>query len=153
TVREIELFLDDPTSQMGTHTTSTCPPWAFCPDESWAVVNVRLKNGSTLRGFARNRGKHDLQLQTLDGRIHLLFDTDYQEISREKTSIMPPLKASPEERRDLVAYLSTLGGLTPGPLAVEQDPVSSGAMRAILKPKPGEWPTYYGQLSGNRHSA
>jgi PQQ-dependent dehydrogenase (methanol/ethanol family) len=152
TVREIELFLDNPTSQMGTHTTATCPSWAFCPDESWAVVNVRLKSGTTLRGFPRNRGKHDLQLQTLDGRIHLLFDTDYQEISREKTSIMPALEATREERRDLVAYLSTLAGVTPGPIAVEQDPIPTESLQAILKPKPGEWPTYDGDLNGNRHS-
>jgi PQQ-dependent dehydrogenase (methanol/ethanol family) len=152
TVREIELFLDNPTSQIGAHTTSSCPSWAFCPDESWAIVNVRLKNGSMLRGFPRNRGKHDLQLQTLDGRIHLLYDTDYDDISREKTSIMPPLQASAEERRDLVAFVSTLAGVTPGPLAVEQDPVSHEAIQAVLRPKSGEWTTYYGNLNGNRHS-
>ena len=152
TVREIELFLDDPSSQMGTHTTPTCPSWAFCPDETWAIVNVQLTNGSTLRGFARNRGKHDMQLQTLDGRIHLLYDSDYKEIVREKTSLMPSLKATPEERRDLVAYLSSLAGVVPGPLAVEQDPVSSQDVQAVLTPKPGEWPTYYGDLNGNRHS-
>ena len=152
TVREIELFLDDPSSQIGTHRTPSCPPWAFCPDESWAVVNVRLKGGSTLRGFPRNRGKHDLQLQTLDERIHLLYDTDYDDISREKTSIMPPLKATTGERRDLIAYLSTLAGVMPGPLTREQEPVSEKTLRAVLKPKLGEWPTYDGNLNGNRHS-
>jgi mono/diheme cytochrome c family protein len=41
TVAEIGSVLDDPTSQMGMHTTSSCPSWAFCPDEAWAVVQVR----------------------------------------------------------------------------------------------------------------
>ena len=35
TVRELQLVLDNPTSQMGIHTTPTCPNWAFCPDEAW----------------------------------------------------------------------------------------------------------------------
>ena len=109
TVRELELVLDNPTSQMGIHTTATCPSWAFCPDEVWAVVNVHLRNGSTLRGFARNRAEHDLQLQTFDGKMHLLTDADYKEVSREKESFMPPLKASAEERRNLISYLSNLG--------------------------------------------
>ena len=43
TRRELELVLDNPTSQMGIHTTPTCPSWAFCPDEVWAVVNVHLR--------------------------------------------------------------------------------------------------------------
>jgi len=51
TVRELELVLDNPTSQMGIHTTQSCPSWAFCPDDVWAVVNVRLRNGSTLRAL------------------------------------------------------------------------------------------------------
>src|SRR6185295_10117801 len=132
--------------QTGMRTTSTCPSWAFCPDESWAIMNVVLKNGSSLRGFSRNRGKHDLQLQTLDGRMHLLYDSEYKQISSEKTSLMPPLKSTPEERRNLVAYLSTLEGVMPGPLAAEQDPVLPELVQAILKPKPGEWPTYAGDL-------
>ena len=114
TVRELELVLDNPTSQMGIHTTPSCPSWAFCPDEAWAVVNVRLRNGSALRGFARNRAEHDLQLQTFDGKMHLLTDADYEEISREEKSYMPVLQATAEERRNLISYLSSLGGATSG---------------------------------------
>src|SRR6202049_5163358 len=89
TIRELELVLDNPTSQMGIHTTPTCPSWAFCPDEAWAVVNVRLRDGAVLRGFARNRAEHDLQLQTFDGKMHLLTEDDYAEVTREKQSYMP----------------------------------------------------------------
>jgi PQQ-dependent dehydrogenase (methanol/ethanol family) len=153
TVWELELVLDNPTSQMGIHTTPTCPSWAFCPDEAWAVVNVHLRNGSTLRGFARNRAEHDLQLQTFDGEIHLLTDADYEEIFREKESYMPPLKATAEERRNLITYLSNLGGNPIGPLASEIEPVSAEAIEAVMKPKAGEWPTYNGVPGGNRYSA
>ncbi|MFL6415652.1 MAG: c-type cytochrome, partial [Bryobacteraceae bacterium] len=51
TVREIEQMLLDPTSQMGTRSAANCPGWAFCPQQPWGVIDVRLRNGSTLRGF------------------------------------------------------------------------------------------------------
>jgi PQQ-dependent dehydrogenase (methanol/ethanol family) len=152
-VRELELVLDNPTSQMGIHTTATCPRWAFCPDDGWRVVNVKMRDGKNLRGFARGRAEHDLELQTLDGQLLFLTDKQYAEIVPEKNSIMPPLKASATERRDLIAYLASLGG--GGGTILKSDhvePVSAAAMDRILKPKPGEWATYNGALGGNRHS-
>ena len=74
TVRELELVLENPTSQMGIHTTASCPRWAFCPDDSWRIVNVKMRDGTALRGFARGRAEHDLELQTLDGQLHFLTD-------------------------------------------------------------------------------
>ena len=38
TVHELDLILNNPTSQIGIHTTSTCPSYAFCPDEEWRVA-------------------------------------------------------------------------------------------------------------------
>lgn len=153
TVREIADVLADPTSQMGTHPTSSCPSFAFCPDESWRVINVRLHNGTSLRGFLRHQGKHDLQLQTFDGRLLSLTDTNYEEVLRENSSYMPALQASEGERRNLVAYLSTLGGSVTGPLSGSDDTVSPDAIHAILHPHQGDWPTYNGVLSGNRYSS
>ncbi|MDQ2899077.1 MAG: PQQ-binding-like beta-propeller repeat protein [Acidobacteriota bacterium] len=146
TLRDLEQALDAPNSRVGSHSSASCPSWAWCPQNPWAVVKVRLRNGSELRGFARGQGKHDLQLQTFDGRLHLLLDTEYTEASRDKTSPMPPLRASPEERGNLLAYLSGLGGIPTGPLlaepaAFEQDVIA-----------PGSWPTYNGNLNANRHS-
>src|SRR4029079_5534708 len=94
TVRELELVLENPTSQMGIHTTATCPRWAFCPDDTWRVVNVKLRDGSSLRGFARGRAEHDLELQDFDGKLHFLTDKQYVQITPETKSYMPPLQAS-----------------------------------------------------------
>ncbi len=152
TVRELELVLENPTSQMGIHTTPTCPPWAFCPDETWGVVNVKLRDGQSLRGFARGRAEHDLELQTFDGRLHFLTDKQYLDITTEKTSYMPPLKASDEERRNVVGYLSSLGGVKPGVVAGVDETISAEAINAVLRPQRGEWPTYNGVLGANRHS-
>jgi PQQ-dependent dehydrogenase (methanol/ethanol family) len=153
TVRELELVLENPTSQMGIHTTASCPRWAFCPDDGWRIVNVKMRDGSALRGFARGRAEHDLELQTLDGQLHFLTDKQYAQITPEKNSIMPPFKGSAEERRDLIAYLASLGGGTKSaPRAGMEEKISAEAMDRVLKPRPGEWPTYNGVLGGNRHS-
>jgi mono/diheme cytochrome c family protein len=84
TLAEIEKILDDPTSQMGVHSLDLCPPWAFCPDFSWAVLNVTLKNGAILRGFGHKRTEHELQLQSFDGKMRLLDAAEYTLVRQEK---------------------------------------------------------------------
>ena len=149
---ELQLSLDDPNARAATRSAGSCPSWSWCPQNTWGMASVRLRDGSVLRGFTRSQGKHDLQLQTLDGRFHLLKDSEYREISPEKASAMPALKASADERRDLLAYLSSRAGTDPGPLAREWEPVPATAFQEIAQPKRGDWPTYNGDLRGNRHS-
>ncbi len=151
-LRELEQSLDNPGSRVGGSAPS-CPGWAWCPQNPWAVVNVRLRGGSTLRGYARSQSRHDLQVQTFDGRLHLLLEREYESVTEEKASPMPSLKATSGERRDLLRFLSRLGGVTVGAIPAGGEPVSPEGMERILHPKPGEWPSYNGTLDGNRHSA
>src|SRR5580704_3079538 len=102
-----------------------------------------LRDGRTLRGFARARGSHDLQLQTFDGTMHLLSDKEYSRIAEEKASLMPAAQAQP----DLVAFLSTLGGVTDGAIKYPVDSPAATEFEALLHPRPGEWPSYYGTLN------
>jgi PQQ-dependent dehydrogenase (methanol/ethanol family) len=118
----------------------------------WGIVAVQLRDGSRLRGFARSQGPHDLQLQTLDGRLLTFLDTEYKSVTAEKESGMPPLVATAAERRDLLAYLRRLDGAPPGPGPSHLPPVTAEAIRQVLHPAPGQWPTYYGSMSANRHS-
>src|SRR5579884_464641 len=118
----------------------------------YEVATVRLRNGRSIRGFLRNESNYDLQLQDFTGAFHLLRQEQISGITREKESIMPPLEAAPAERQNLLAYLTRLSG-SPGPA---RQPVSETAgavtFADLLNPKPGEWPTYHGRLSGNRYS-
>jgi PQQ-dependent dehydrogenase (methanol/ethanol family) len=150
TLRELEQALTDPNSRKGKRNGASCPGWAFCPDDPWAVVKVRLPDGAMLRGFARARGPHDLQLQDFNGRMHLLGESAV--VEAETASYMPPLKASAAERLDLVAYLSGLGGVPVGPVSGAAPPVTAEQMERIQHPKAGEWPGYHGSPSANRHS-
>src|ERR1035441_10212665 len=120
--------------------------------DGYALVTVKLASGTTVRGFARKETLHGLQLQTTDGRLLLLGDGEYQMVSRDKGSAMPALNAAPEEHRNLVAFLSRLSGLKPGPLAGDGDAIDAAAIEQILHPKPGDWPTYNGLVGANRHS-
>ena len=127
------------------------------------LVSARLRDGRVIRGFARNESNHDLQLQSLDGELRLLRRLEIAELIRETTSLMPEVKATPEEMRNLLAYLSRLSGVAA--VSAESGPAAAfnslpGAKESrggipfagIAVPKPGDWPTYHGQLSGNRHS-
>jgi alcohol dehydrogenase (cytochrome c) len=116
-------------------------------------VSVHLRSGANIRGFARNRSNRDVQLQDFQGKMHFLTSAEYDQITRDNTSYMPALKASPEERRDLIAFLSGLGGAISGPQSKEEAPLSKDAIGAVHSPKPGEWPNYNGGPGGNRYSA
>jgi PQQ-dependent dehydrogenase (methanol/ethanol family) len=127
-------------------------PNAQVPD-SYTVITVRLRDGSTVRGFARKETLHSLQLQTTAGRLLLLEDGEYEVTAREKASSMPPLKATADERQDLIAFVSRLDGVPAGALPERGESVNAGDMEQILHPRRGEWPGYNGNLNGNRYSS
>src|SRR6202035_1716512 len=100
-----------------------------------------------------NESTFDLQLQGLDGRMHLLARNEIAAVDREKTSLMPPVAADNPEFPSLLAYLSRLSGGVPDQ-AVTAPAALPGevSFARITDPKPGDWPTYHGVLTGNRHS-
>jgi PQQ-dependent dehydrogenase (methanol/ethanol family) len=117
----------------------------------YGLVSVRLRNGRTLRGFARSRSSFDIAMQDLTGAFHTLSLDDVASIADEKMSHMPAATASADELRDVVAYLSRLTGVRPGVLATSRSD-KGVEFGDILNPKPGEWPTFNGNVSGNRYS-
>src|SRR5690242_6561639 len=46
----------------------------------WQVATLRRVNGTTIRGFIRNESSADLQMQSFDGRLHLLSKRDVARI-------------------------------------------------------------------------
>jgi PQQ-dependent dehydrogenase (methanol/ethanol family) len=124
----------------------------------YGQVTLQLRDGRTLRGFARNRTRFEVAVQELDGRIHPLSLDQVAQITEEKSSPMPALKASDEELQNVIAFLSSLTGVKPGTTVPPRLPaspfVSPGGIdfSDILNPKPGDWLTYNGNLNGNRYS-
>lgn len=111
----------------------------------YRVIQAELRDGRKIRGFARNESSYDLQLQDFDGRLYLLRTEEIARVVREEKPLMPRVGAGASEMHDLLAYLSRLSEQ-----AVE------GTGTASLPGAPdfsaGDWPTYHGHLSGNRHS-
>ncbi|MFN7936096.1 MAG: PQQ-binding-like beta-propeller repeat protein [Bryobacteraceae bacterium] len=112
----------------------------------YQMASLRLRDGSSVRGFLRNESRYNVQLQDLNGRFHLHAMDEVLEVRREASSVMRAPACSAEECRDLLAYLSSLEGVRVG----EKGPELAGEARPNAKL--GDWPSYHGNPSGNRHS-
>lgn len=119
----------------------------------YGLVTLNLRDGSTLRGFARARTAFDIAVQDLEGQLHPLSFDHVVRITDETPSLMPAVKAAAQEVQDLVAYLSGLKGVTAETTVSSHSRGQGGIdFSRILHPKPGDWLTYNGNLSGNRYS-
>jgi alcohol dehydrogenase (cytochrome c) len=122
----------------------------------YGVVTLELRDGRTVRGLLKNESNYDVQVVSLAGAPVLVARDRIRRQVREPGSLMPALVASPPESRDLLAYLSRLDGAPPGAagaaVARENGSEAAAAFAQVARPRPGEWPTYHGQLGGNRHS-
>lgn len=116
----------------------------------YQVVCLHLASGGSVKGFLRNETLYDFQVQDFDGRLHLLRRKEVSGIDRDKSSYMPALKASPAELQNLLAFLAA-PTLDP-PVSDDGRLPESIPWERISHPQPGDWPTYHGQLSGNRFS-
>jgi PQQ-dependent dehydrogenase (methanol/ethanol family) len=120
---------------------------------SFKSVSIRLRDGRTLRGLAKYEGPFDLGVQGLDGKFHSIPRSQVESVAAGP-SLMPALQASPEETQSLLAYLTRLtvdrspGATLPGTSAMGE----GTAFGDVARPRRGDWPTYHGHLSGNRHS-
>src|SRR5437899_5480257 len=66
---------------------------------------------------------------------------------------MPKVDASPAEMRNLVAYLSGLRFDPTAKATLATGELGPGiSFDDVVHPKPGSWPTYHGNESGNRFS-
>ena len=89
----------------------------------------------------------------MDGKLHLLSKDQIAEIVREK-SLMPKVEATPEEMRNLVAYLSRLVDRPEcqGDCSRPANWVPAFRSPTSRIPSRASWPTYDGNMSGNRFS-
>jgi PQQ-dependent dehydrogenase (methanol/ethanol family) len=117
----------------------------------YGVVSVRGRDGRTLRGFARGRSSFDVAVQDFTGAFHWMSLDEVASITDEKTSHMARVDAGIDELRDVIAYLSRLTGVSPGVVIPRRSDTGIDFSR-VLKPRPGEWMTFNGNVSGNRYS-
>ena len=88
------------------------------------AVSVRMKDGRVVNGLARYETLFDLGVHGVDGRFHSISKSQTADVTFDA----PPASSG-------------------------NAPLGAGVSFAdIATPKPGEWPSYNGLLSGNRHS-
>jgi PQQ-dependent dehydrogenase (methanol/ethanol family) len=121
--------------------------------QGYGSVLLTLNDGSTLQGYARVQGSHDVVVQTKDGKLHPLLDSEYKTLIPDNSSAMPAYKGSEEQLHNLLAYLSTLDGVAVGPIAAAPTAPTPAQIEQVAHPRPGDWPTYNGTLDGNRDSS
>jgi cytochrome c oxidase cbb3-type subunit III len=87
------------------------------------TVIVITRDGRRLTGLARNEDNFSLQLQTADGRFHLLMKSDLREIDRQPVALMPSdygSKLSAGDLNDLMSFLVKATESASGPPAQAQ---------------------------------
>jgi PQQ-dependent dehydrogenase (methanol/ethanol family) len=119
----------------------------------YAMATVGMNDGTVLRGFLRAQGSHDVVVQTKDGKLHAVADSKYRSVEQDKEAAMLPFKGTVDEKRDLLAYLSTLNGVGAGPARTVQGSIPQADVEAVAHPAAGNWPNYNGAAGGNRNSA
>ena len=83
--------------------------------------------------------------------FNVFQQAEISSIEDEQQSWMPPFPADSPELPNLIAYLSRQTGVKTEPIANTGEHTGI-EFSDILHPKPGEWPSYNGKLSGNRYS-
>lgn len=72
-------------------------------------VTLTLKNGTTIKGVARNRSNYSMQVQDAQGNLHMIDMANVKDISFAQHSPMPRNykdRLSKQELDDLLAFLS-----------------------------------------------
>jgi alcohol dehydrogenase (cytochrome c) len=85
---------------------------------------------------------------------NLATRTDLAEVIRNGIPArnMPPTKIDDKELGELIAYTKSLRPAGPGGAPRIEIVANGPSFDQVAKPKAGDWPTYHGLLSGNRHS-
>lgn len=77
------------------------------------TVIAVTRGGSTLVGLARNEDNFSVQLQTSDGRFHLLMKSDLASLRHEPRSLMPSdygSRLSTAEIDDIISFIAICRG-------------------------------------------
>src|SRR5579883_3351546 len=149
-VSQIEAALETPGGRSGPEGGKETPT----PHASTRVVTAYLRDGHVIRGLVKYETTYDLLIQDLDGGFHSLSKNQIARRVVDSQPLVPALRATPEERQNLLAFLCQLGGARE--VALPGKPAGLGTslpFSAIVHPKPGDWPAYNGQPGGNRFSS
>ena len=150
---EMERWLDNPTSLMGTKSLNICPGWAFCADFQWALQDVNLKirrktarfrpPAHRARSGAADPGRQIPHAVRRPDRLHHPAE---DQLTCRSFTVMRTSAAT------CWPIWALWAASMPGPLQHEVPPVTPAEIDAVMHPKPGDWATYNGRRDGNHYN-
>jgi alcohol dehydrogenase (cytochrome c) len=124
---------------------------------AYETVTVVTKDGQRVRGTKKNEDVYSIQVMDTRERIQGFLKSNVQDVTYEKSSLMPEFTAARLNDRDLsdvIGYLTTLRSANVSAL-----PASTAAASHVTPQDlagglqdPTRWLTYSGDYSGHRHS-
>jgi len=84
----------------------------LAPSGAYQAVRVVTRDGKAIEGVLRNEDNYSIQMMGADNQLHLFVKSELREFVYEPNSLMPTdydKRLSPEELRDLIAFLSRQG--------------------------------------------
>jgi putative heme-binding domain-containing protein len=75
--------------------------------EGHQAVKVSTRTGQKIEGVAKNYNNYSLQMIDLTGKLHLFRSEDLNSMVLSNESLMPKPSLTPDELRDVLAFLST----------------------------------------------
>src|SRR5262249_32443147 len=115
------------------------------------TVEVRLRNGSQLRGIRKNEDTFSLQVMDESEKLHLLSRKDVAAVRLTGKSLMPEGAVSGAQLNDVIAFLANAPASQPTASAQTSDGVTYERLKASAK-EPQNWLSYWGDLRGTHYS-
>ena len=116
------------------------------------TVEVRLRNGSQLRGVRKNEDTFSLQVMDEAEKLHLLLKKEVATVRLTGKSLMPEGAVSGTQLDDVIAFLKTAPTVEAATgRAPSSGDVTFERLKASAK-EPQNWLTYWGDLRGTHYS-
>ena len=137
TVRELQAAISRPHKELA---------------RGFETIEVRMKDGSQLRGVRKNEDTFSLQVMDEQEKLRLLLKKDVASFRLTGKSLMPEAAVSGAQMDNVIAFLKAAPAVNPvtGSARSAGD-VSFERLRAADK-EPQNWLTYWGDLRGTHYS-
>ena len=124
------------------------------PDESlrpnYETVEVRLADGSLLRGVAKNEDTFSIQMMDEKEQLHMLLKKDLRQIEKPHKSLMPAPHLSAGELDNILAFPTKPGQPLPASAEWKPSPDLNVSFERLKNAaaEPQNWLTYWGDYRG-----
>ena len=115
------------------------------------AVEVRLRDGSQIRGVLKNQDTFSVQVMDQGEKLHMLAKKDATSVRLTGKSLMPENAVTGSQLDDVIAFLKDAPAVNGVSAGAGSDGVTFARLKAAAK-EPQNWLTYWGDLNGTHYS-